>query len=109
MIMVLYSVILFAVSILFIVIGVLIYRGRTDLIHDYHQKNVKEEDLAAYGKAFSAGMFSLSATLAASGILALFGAEKTLFYLSLVVLFAGIVASVVILFRVQKRFNGGMF
>lgn len=38
--MVLYSIIMFLTAIPMIIISVAIYRGNTDLIHDYHQTKV---------------------------------------------------------------------
>ena len=35
--MLLYSIIMFLVATLFTVLGIAIYKGKTDLIHDYHQ------------------------------------------------------------------------
>lgn len=35
------SIIYFAIAAIFIIIGILIFRGNTDLIHDYHQKTLR--------------------------------------------------------------------
>ena len=107
--MLLYSVILFVVAGLILAIGVSIYRGNTKLIHDYHQTKVQETQRLDYAKAFAKGLFVLGAALALSGGLALFGDSKGILAASLIVLFAGIVGSTVILIRVQKTYNGGLF
>ena len=39
--MVMYSIILFLTAALFTVLGIAIYKGKTDLIHDYHQTKVQ--------------------------------------------------------------------
>ena len=44
--MLLYSIIMFLVAAIFTVLSIAIYRGKTDLIHDYHQTKVT--DKAAY-------------------------------------------------------------
>ncbi len=59
--MITYSIIMFLTATLFGVIGVAIYRGKTNLIHDYHQTNVT--DKAAYGKSFGKAMFIISTAL----------------------------------------------
>ena len=41
---------MFVISAIFIVFSILIYRGRTELIHSYHRENVT--DRVGYGKAF---------------------------------------------------------
>ena len=48
--MLLYSLIMLPVSLLFAAFSIAIYNGKTNLIHDYHQKRVT--DRAGYGKAF---------------------------------------------------------
>ena len=101
--MFLYSAILFAVAVLFFFLGRSIYRGNTDLIHDYHQTRVK--DKVAYGKAFGKAMFIMAASMAASGLLAL----VTDSFLPVLVLFLGLAAGIIQIILVQKKYNNGMF
>ena len=101
--MVLYSIILLTVSVLFFFLGMSIYRGNTDLIHDYHQTRVK--DKAAYGKAFGKAMFIMAASMAASGLLAL----VTDSFLPVLVLFLGLAAGIIQIILVQKKYNNGVF
>lgn len=107
--MILYAALMILTSILLWAVGALICRGRTGLIHDYHQMNVKEEDLPAYGRAMAAGLFVLAGSFDLSGIFALFGENRFFSSASLAVLFVGIAVSVVLLVRAQKKYNGGMF
>ena len=57
-----YSIIMFLAGALVAGLGLAIYRGKTDLIHSYHQTKVT--DPAAYGKAFGKAMFVIAAALA---------------------------------------------
>ena len=107
--MLIYTIITLAISIPFVWLGIRINRGDLNLIHDYHQKKVKEEDKAAYGKAFSKGMFGMAASMIVSGVVALFGESKSFMIASLVVLFLGFAISIAVLLRVQKKYNGGVF
>ena len=59
--MLLYSIILFLTGALVAGLGLAIYRGKTDLIHSYHQTKVT--DPAAYGKSFGKAMFVIAAAL----------------------------------------------
>ena len=68
--MIAYSLILFFVAAIFVGIGIAIYRGKTNWIHDYHQTNVT--DPAAYGKAMGKALFVFAADFLLSGIIALF-------------------------------------
>ena len=105
--MIVYSIILFAVAVVFLALGIAVYRGNTKLIHDYHQTNVKETERREYGRAFSMGMFAVFATLLVSGIIALFG--KEVMAVSFIVLGAGLIVSGVVFVAVQKKYNGGLF
>ena len=98
-----YSVIMFAIAALLFVFAVLIYRGNTRLIHDYHRKRVKDE--AAYGRAFGKALACFSIPLIAAGIVGLFTAS----FLPTAVLLIGIALASIPLIRVQKKYNGGVF
>ena len=105
--MLLYSVIMFLVGILFAVIGIAIYKGKTELIHDYHQEKVT--DKAAYGKDFGKAMLVVSAGMLLSGTISLFGDSEAVAKVSLAVLFIGIIVGIVCIVIVQKKYNNGIF
>ncbi len=105
--MIVYSIFMFVIAAFFLIVGIDIYKGNTKLIHNYHQTHVKESERQEYGRAFAKGMFTICATLIISGIIALFGEEGTIIAASLIVLFAGLIVSFVILAKVQKKYNGG--
>ena len=104
-----YSILMFVIAALFLVFGILIQKGNTKLIHDYHQTRVKEEDKREYGKAFAKAMYSIVLTLVLSGVVALFGETKTIVAASTIILLVGLIASFVLIVKVQKKYNGGMF
>ncbi|MFG6351599.1 MAG: hypothetical protein K1W21_08325 [Oscillospiraceae bacterium] len=102
-----YSMILFAAAALSLGFAIAIYRGSTNLIHDYHQTHVKEADQEKYGRAFSKGLFVLTGSLIFSGIIALLGETPSVVIVSVSVSLAGIVISLLAVAKVQKEFNGG--
>ena len=102
--MLLYSIIMFIVAVIFIGMGIAIYRGKTDLIHDYHQTKVT--DKSAYGKAFGKAMFIIAIALLFSGII---GLLDNLAVLAVVVLIIGICVGVGCIVAVQKKYNKGVF
>lgn len=104
-----YSIMMFVVAILFLAVGIAIYKGNTELIHDYHQTNIKESVREEYGRDFAKGMFAICATLLISGIISLFGKEGLIVAASLIVLCVGLIVSIMILVKVQKKYNGGLF
>ena len=102
--MLVYSIIMFLVSALFTVLGIAIYKGKTDLIHDYHQTKVT--DKSAYGKAFGKAMLLIAAVMLLSGIIGLF--EKLL-TLAVAILIIGFVLGIGCIVAVQKKYNKGVF
>ena len=105
--MFLYSIIMFSVAIPFIWLSLSIYKGKTELIHDYHQTKVT--DKAAYGKAFGKAMFVVSTSLLLSGIIGLFGSSEIFAKISVGVLFIGLIIGIICIIIVQKKYNNGIF
>ena len=102
--MLLYSIIMFLVAVLFTVLGIAIYKGKTDLIHDYHQTKVI--DKSAYGKAFGKAMLVIATVMLLSGIIGLF---KNLLMLAVAILIIGLVVGIGCIVAVQKKYNKGVF
>ena len=105
--MLLYSIIMFLVAVPFCWMSVAIYKGKTDLIHDYHQTKVT--DKSAYGKAFGKAMFVVTAALFFSGAVNLLGNSETIAKISVAVLFIGLIIGIVCIIAVQKKYNNGIF
>ena len=103
--MIIYGIIMFLTAALFGVVAVLIYRGKTDLIHDYHQTKVK--DKAAYGKDFGKALAVIAVTLAVSGVTALFGEAAA--GGAVAVLVVGLIVGICAIILVQRKHNGGVF
>ena len=105
--MLLYSIIMFLASVPMFIVSILIYQGKTDLIHDYHQTKVT--DKVAYGKAFGKAMLVVSMSLLMSGIVSLFGDTKIVATISLTVLFIGLFIGIACIIAVQRKYNKGIF
>ena len=103
--MILYAMIMLLAAVPVGVIAVLIYRGKTNLIHDYHQTRVT--DRAGYGKAFGKAMSLIALGMGLSGVAALFG--ESLAWVAMAILAAGLLAGIVAIVLVQKKYNGGIF
>ena len=102
--MLVYSIIMFLVSALFTVLGIAIYKGKTDLIHDYHQTKVTNK--SAYGKAFGKAILVIATVMLLSGIIGLF---KNLLMLAVAILIIGLVVGIGCIVAVQKKYNKGVF
>ena len=102
--MLVYSIILFVVAVLFTAIGIAIYRGRIDLIHDYHQ--IRVTDKSSYGKAFGKAVLVIAITLLLSGVIGLF---DNCVVLAVMVLMIGLLIGIGSMIAVQKKYNHGVF
>ena len=102
--MLVYAIIMFLVAATFAAMGIAIYRGKTDLIHDYHQTKVT--DKSAYGKAFGKAMLVIATVLLLSGIIGLF---ENMIILAVAILVIGLAIGIGGIVAVQKKYNKGVF
>ncbi len=96
-----------ALAAIFIVVGILIFRGNTDLIHNYHQKNVKDFD--RYGKAMGKGVIGIGVFFLIGGIVSLAFKCEGGTVAGIIIVLSGFVLSLIYILRVQKKYNGGLF
>ena len=105
--MVLYSILMFLAAVPMGAVSLAVYRGKTDLIHDYHQTKVI--DKTAYGKAFGKAMFVVTMALFLSGIIGLFGDSEIIARITVAVLVVGLTIGIACIIAVQKKYNNGIF
>lgn len=105
--MFLYSAILFLASLLFAGLSIAIYKGKTDLIHEYHQTRVT--DRAAYGKAFGKALSVFAAAMLLSAVVGLLGDSDGVAMAAVAILVIGLGIGFGCIVTVQKKYNGGMF
>ena len=86
-------------------IAVQIYKGNINLIHDYHRSKVTDE--AGYAKAFSRAMSVSAIAMVFSGVVSLLG--ESAMWIAVAVLIIGLIAGIIAIVRVQKKYNGGVF
>lgn len=102
-----YSVIMFLVAALLLAFSIAIYKGRTNLIHDYHQTKVTDQ--AAYGKAFGKALSVLPVSQFLSGVIGLFAASREIEVAAVAVLLVGLAIGIGLLIAVQQKYNKGVF
>ena len=102
-----YSIMILAVSVLFAVLSVLVYRGNTNLIHSYHQEKVTDQK--GYGRAFGKALSPIAIGAFVSGAISIFDGSEVAASVSLGALVAGIALALVLIIIVQKKYNGGLF
>ena len=106
--MLIYSVIMFFAAALLLAAGIAIYRGKTDLIHSYHQTRVT--DKAAYGKAFGKAFLIVALAPFLSGLIGLFGGSDeriALVAVATLIIILGIGIGFIV--AVQNKYNNGVF
>lgn len=105
--MLVYSAIMFLIAALLVFVSAAIYKGKTDLIHAYHQTKVTDQ--AAYGKAFGKALLVIASAPLLSGIIGLFGDSGTIVVIAVAVLCVGIAIGVGCIVAVQRKHNQGVF
>ena len=105
--MIVYTVIMFGCTALFTVFAIMIIRGNASLINCYREERVK--DKPTYCKKIGQSLFIMAAAMLTSGIISMLSDTKTVILIALGVLIAGVLVGIVRLFRVQKKYGGGVF
>lgn len=99
-------IVLLTVGGLFLVLGLLLWKKqRIGLIHAYHTRNVRPEDVPAYTRQMGFGMLSIGAGCVLTGLL-VFLFEIMPGWIAFPLGFA---VGLALMLRAQKRFNGGCF
>ncbi|MCL2774820.1 MAG: hypothetical protein FWD71_15955 [Oscillospiraceae bacterium] len=103
--MIAFALIYYPIAIILIICGIAIWNGKTGLIHEYHRKNVT--DFKSYGKAMGKAISGMGVFTFLSASLSLLG-EKLL-WLCIGIFLIGIILMMIIIYFIQKKYNGGMF
>lgn len=100
-----FTITFYLVGILLLICGIAVWNGKTELIHDYHQKNVT--DHKGYGKAMGKAISGSGFSMCFSATVSLLGADWL--WLSLGVFAVGFTAMLILMFIIQKKYNGSLF
>ena len=106
------SPVLLLLALLFFGFGIALYKGRTNLLHEYHRSRVSEEDLPTLGKLTGIGMMLIGGAIAAFGVLfdlAVYTDTRVLLTVGTIILFAGLAAGIVIMLYAVIHYNKGLF
>ncbi len=94
-----------AVGALCLVLGLVIWiKKKVSLIHSYHYKNVKQEDIPAYARFIGISLILIGLGISVSGVLDLF--YSTLWWVPVV---AGFLLGGILFYVTQKKYNGSVF
>lgn len=101
------AILYFAIAAIFVVVGILIFCGNTNLIHDYHQKNVK--DFKGYGRGMGKGFIGIGIFFLIGALIILAVNNETGTVAGIIVALSGFVLSLIYIIKVQIKYNGGLF
>lgn len=94
--------ILFFIGITFLIVALSISRGNIRLIHEYHRKNIKEEDIKPYCALFGKGTFTIAMGIIISSIFALLECGILIIIANIL----GFVIGMIFLHKAQIKYNG---
>ena len=98
------SIIDFAVGLTCIILGLLIWKKqKISILHSYHYKNVKQEDIPAYTRLMGIGNIIIGAGICLSGLLNI--ACPKAWWIPMV---GGFVVGFIIIYKAQKKYNGSV-
>ena len=100
------------VGIIIIVIGIVHTTGNISLLHSYHRKRVKPEDVIPFGKRIGLGTVIVGSAVSVCGGLSLtaYLSEKSFFsFIGYGILVVGMVVGFCIIFLAMKKYNNGIF
>ena len=91
-----------SVGLICITLGILLWwKQKISLLHDYHYRNVRKEDIPAYTRLVGISLLLIGAGICITGLLNLF--YSPLWWLPL---FGGIAAGFLVMNKAQKKYNG---
>ena len=93
-----------AVGLLLAVLGGLLWKKQmVSILHDYHYKNVKREDLPAYTRQMGIGLIVMGAGICGAGLLSLI--DSPCWW---ILLLGGIALGLILIVKAQKKYNGSI-
>lgn len=102
----------FIVGIICIVIGIMNIRGNVSMLHEYHTKNVKEEDKESFGRLVGTGMLVLGGSIIVYSILKTLTIQledKIYIIIGTIIMIVGVIIGIFISFYAMRKYNGGIF
>ena len=100
------------VGVVCIAIGIMNSKGKISMLHSYHRKRVKEEDIIPFGKLVGLGMKIIGAGIIVGGVLSIVAyttENKNFEIVGLVFVVVGLVIGTVLAFYAMKKYNKGIF
>jgi hypothetical protein len=97
-----------ALGLFLIIIGILNTKGKVSMLHSYHTKRVKEEDIVPFGKKIGAGTMIVGCTIILAAICELL-LSQSYPNITNIILIAGFTPGFILIFYALFKYNKGIF
>ena len=100
------------VGLMCIIIGILNTKGNVSMLHSYHRKRVKEEDILPFGRLVGLGMMIVGVGVIVGGVLSIVThvtENKSFEIIGMVFIGVCLIVGVAIAFYAMKKYNKGIF
>lgn len=87
-----------------IIVGILNMKGNVSMLHSYHRKRVKEEDIRPFGQKIGIGAIIIGCTIIAAGVADLYFENITN-----IILIAGFIPGFIFIIYAMLKYNKGVF
>ena len=88
-----------------IILGIINMKGNISMLHSYHRKRVKKEDIIPYGKKVGTGIIISGISIIIAGVFTIFNYTS----ISNIILIIGLVVGTIIIFCAMFKYNKGIF
>ncbi len=106
------SIVTIIIGVVLIVIGILNTKGNVSMLHSYHRKRVKPEDVLPFGKLVGLGTIIIGVSVVLMGVLSYLAIalqNELCLTIGYVVLIVGFVVGLGINFYAMFKYNKGIF
>ena len=93
------------IGLVLIIIGIFNMKGNISMLHSYHRKRVKKEDMIPFGKKVGIGSIIIGITIILAGIFTILNYTN----ISNIILGIGLVIGFIIIFYAIFKYNKGIF
>jgi len=93
------------IGLVLIIIGMFNIKGNISLLHSYHKKRVKKEDVIPFGKKVGIGSVVIGITIILAGVFTILNYTN----ISNAVLVIGLVTGFILIFYAMLKYNKGIF
>ena len=92
------------IGLIFIIIGIFNMKGNISLLHSYHRKRVKKEDILPFGKKVGTGIILIGSTIIVAGIFELL-LKDSFQCITNMILIIGFISGFIFIFYAMFKYN----